>query len=84
MALTDHPNDKEKVISMASRSTIPPIQTGIQPNAIPPQDQQPQQEVTVVQKIGKEEIAEASQILQKYKEGKANLEQRIIDNEQWY
>ena len=36
------------------------------------------------QVIGKEQIAEANVTLQKYKEGKANLEQRIIDNEQWY
>ena len=30
------------------------------------------------QAIGKEEIREAEQILQKYKQGKAMLEQRII------
>ena len=36
------------------------------------------------QAIGKEEIREAEQILQKYKQGKAMLEQRIIENEQWY
>lgn len=34
--------------------------------------------------IGKEAIHKATLILQKYKEGKANLEQRIIENEQWY
>ena len=34
--------------------------------------------------IKKEAIQKATQILQKYKEGKANLEQRIIDDEQWY
>ena len=34
--------------------------------------------------IGKEAIQKATQTLQKYKEGKANLERRIIDNEQWY
>ena len=36
------------------------------------------------QVIGREQIAEASQILQNYKKGKENLEKRIIDNEQWY
>ena len=36
------------------------------------------------QPIGKEAVHKATQILQKYKEGKANLERRIIDNEQWY
>lgn len=34
--------------------------------------------------IGVKEIEKASEILMKYKEGKANLEKRIIDNEQWY
>ena len=36
------------------------------------------------QVIGKEQIHQAQLTLQKYKEGKANLERRIIDNEQWY
>ena len=36
------------------------------------------------QPIGKEQIQEANLILQKYKQGKANLEKRIVDNEQWY
>ncbi len=35
-------------------------------------------------KITKDSIAEATSILQKYKLGKANLEARIIDNEEWY
>ncbi len=34
--------------------------------------------------INRESVQRANRILQKYKEGKANLEQRIIDNEQWY
>jgi hypothetical protein len=36
------------------------------------------------QVIGKEQVQKASLTLQKYKEGKANLERRIVDNEQWY
>ena len=36
------------------------------------------------QVIGKEQVQKASTILQKYKEGKANLEKKIVDNEQWY
>jgi hypothetical protein len=36
------------------------------------------------QVIGKEQINKAHHTLQKYKEGKANLERRIVDNEQWY
>ena len=38
----------------------------------------------LAQVIGKEQIAEANQTLLRYKEGKANLERKIIDNEQWY
>ena len=34
--------------------------------------------------IGKEQVQEAHATLQRYKQGKANLEKRIIDNEQWY
>ena len=38
----------------------------------------------VKQPIGKTQVQEAYQTLLKYKQGKANLEQKIIDNEQWY
>lgn len=34
--------------------------------------------------IGAEQLREAAQTLRKYKQGKANLEQRVIDNEEWY
>lgn len=36
------------------------------------------------QPIGKKEISDAAQTLRRYREGKANLEQKIIANEQWY
>ena len=36
------------------------------------------------QVIGREQVKEAYQTLLKYKDGKANLERRIIENEQWY
>ena len=39
---------------------------------------------TLTQAIGREQIQEARLTLHKYKEGKANLEQKIIENEQWY
>jgi hypothetical protein len=35
-------------------------------------------------KIDKKAIKEAADTLQRYKQGKANLEKRIVDNEQWY
>lgn len=37
-----------------------------------------------VQPIGKQQIHDAQQILNRYKTGKANLEKRIVENEQWY
>ena len=38
----------------------------------------------IAQVIGKKQVQEASQTLRKYKEGKANLENRITANEKWY
>ena len=38
----------------------------------------------LAQVIGREQIQKANHTLQKYKEGKANLERRIVENEQWY
>ncbi len=40
--------------------------------------------VTYVPKIGKEQIMSASQTLASYKRSKANLEKRIVENEQWW
>lgn len=37
-----------------------------------------------VKKIGKDQIHEAAQTLSDYKSGKANLERRIVEDEQWY
>ena len=36
------------------------------------------------ERIGKEEVQKAQQTLNKYKEGKKNLEDRIVENEKWY
>ena len=38
----------------------------------------------LAQVIGREQIQAAQLTLRRYKEGKANLEQRIVENEQWY
>ena len=38
----------------------------------------------LAQVIGREQIQAAQLTLQKYKEGKSNLERRIVDNEQWF
>ena len=34
--------------------------------------------------IGAEEVRAATEILKKYRQGKANLEKRVIENEQWF
>lgn len=44
------------------------------------QQMQPEEET----RIGKEEIAKAGEILQRYKSGKAALDERIIQNELWF
>lgn len=41
-------------------------------------------DTTGKQAIGEKEIAKAVEILQKYKEGKTNLERKIVENEQWF
>ena len=38
----------------------------------------------LAQAVGREQVQKARLTLQKYKEGKANLEQKVIQNEQWY
>ena len=38
----------------------------------------------LAQVIGREQVQKANSILNKYKEGKANLEKKIVENEQWY
>lgn len=40
--------------------------------------------VTTKKAIGKEQVRKAYQTLLEYKDGKTNLEKRIIENEQWY
>jgi hypothetical protein len=38
----------------------------------------------LAQVIGREQVQKANQTLKKYKDGKANLERKIVENEQWY
>ena len=41
-------------------------------------------EKTMYQKIGTEDVRKAGLTLAKYKEGKMNLEKRIIENDRWW
>ena len=43
-----------------------------------------EQEIGRAGPIGKPEVSKAEATLQEYKQGKANLEARIVENEQWY
>ena len=56
------------------------------PGALEVAAQEPEMmtEIPVEGPIGREEVAEAIQRLQRYKEGKTNLEQRVVQDEQWY
>ena len=42
------------------------------------------QVTTWEQPIDREAVLKAGETLQRYKQGKINLERRIVDNEQWY
>ena len=53
---------------------------GDAPDKTEPENAVPQK----IEKIGVNEIKKASETLRKYKAGKANLERRIIENEQWW
>lgn len=58
------------------------MEKGLQPTEpMQPMDTTP---TPTVEKIGPKEIAEAEALLKKYKDGKATLEQRIVENEKWY
>lgn len=48
-----------------------------------PEDGMPA-EPAMAQVIGPEQVAEAESILKKYKDGKAALENRIVENEKWF
>jgi len=77
------------------QKTAPPTQTDgtaefaqTGPETVPPGGKLPDVGVSgysvLDEVIKREDVQRAGQILLKYKQGKANLEARIIDNEQWY
>ena len=90
----------EKRIPAPVRSGgMPPRSVGMGPMAgpaaVPGREMKPMEPTTaptgaldgmmaIRQVIGREQIQEARNTLQKYKQGKANLEQKIIESEQWY
>lgn len=81
--------DKEPMHTAMMQSA--PQQTGIGQFGMPGQTQVMQRPDgamngfrVLAQVIGKEQIQEARQTLMRYKEGKANLEQKVIECEQWY
>lgn len=54
------------------------LEQGIQPETAE------EQTLGVQKLITEEDIAEATNVLQKYKAGKANLENRVVEDEKWY
>ena len=66
-------DEAQRMMAMRQGSLLSPAVTGAQDGFS-----------ALAARIGVEQIREANNTLQKYKQGKANLEQRIIDNEQWY
>lgn len=81
--------DKEPIQTAMMQSA--PQQTGISQFGMPgqyPFMQRPDGAMdgfrALSQVIGKEQVQEARQTLMRYKEGKANLEQKVIECEQWY
>lgn len=62
-----------------AQQSIPMPDKGVAINGIRPMPTQ-----GVIGAIGKEEVAAAMETLRKYKDGKTNLEQRVIDNERWW
>lgn len=56
---------------------------GNEPDLAAAQDQE-ENYITTQSVIGEKEIAEAAKILAEYKNGKENLENRIVEDEQWY
>ncbi len=72
----------------APQGAMPNMQPNMQPN-MKANAQQPMQPSTQAPKpmpprIGTEQVAKAMQILQRYKDGKAALDHRIVDNELWF
>ena len=66
-------DEAQRMMAMQQGSLPSPVVAGVQDGFS-----------ALAARIGVEQIREANNTLQKYKQGKANLEQRIIDNEQWY
>lgn len=66
-------DEAQRMMAMRQGSLLSPAVAGVQDGFS-----------ALAARIGVEQIREANNTLQKYKQGKANLEQRIIDNEQWY
>lgn len=66
-----------------------PVSTGI-PGAQEPEGMAPEMQSMLLtqpkeqQRIGKEEVAQAIDILTRYKQGKANLEERVVQDELWW
>lgn len=73
------PTPQSEMLNMLKRGTGPAVMYGKQPESGAMSGFRALQQV-----IGRKEVQQAQLTLQRYKEGKANLENRIIENEQWF
>ena len=70
-----------------NEAAVMPGDTGMQAAPVMPGDTGLERTITAQasrQPVGAQQVLEAMKTLRKYKQGKANLEARIIDDEQWW
>ena len=70
-------------------SVVPEMQEDLEPVMTVPNMPEPggmpvMESAPLLEVIGREEIRAATQTLEEYRQGKANLERRVIENEQWW
>ena len=69
---------------MMQRDNELPPSTALPPPSMREAGREPFEEVAVAKKIGQKEVSNAVDILMKYKQGKATLENRIVEEERWW
>jgi len=90
MAFTFGKRPQGQEPTATQQASTPPRAGGL-PGVQAPRNLPPQLAAALLQRnaaskpmIGKEDIAKAAEILKRYKEGKANLETRIVEDELWW
>ena len=79
----DEPNERHGCWTAGNREPFAG-RSGQVPAAQDVQGRQAPREEQAAQPIGPKQLSEATQVLLKYKSGKAALDRRIVENEHWY